>query len=204
MYNNSLEVGSPPTHDRSHGSLRKIKFIIGTLIFFGLFVCLGGFLYKKMYRWNHPIEFKITDASITQFNLTNNNTILYYNFKITITAINFDSNVHSFKTTIKAISSYKGNQLPWVTMEPVVIGSKNTITLQPIVFEGNSTIKLKPQQIVEYNKETQLEIYNLDLELSQYYHRNDMHCRSLRIPLISNDKSVTTFNATTCWYNSFD
>jgi hypothetical protein len=26
----------------------------------------------------------------------------------------------------------------------------------------------------------------------------------LRIPLISNDKSVTTFNATTCWYNSFD
>jgi hypothetical protein len=137
------------------------------------------------------IKFKITEASITQFDITSDNT-LYYNFKVTITAKNYKNEIKYFEKKMDAISSYKGNQLSSMTMEPFVLGNKNTVTLQPIVFEGNSLIRLVPKELVEYNNETQLGIYNLQFELSPF-----LYC-SLRIPLISNDKLTPTFNVTEC------
>ncbi|KAK2352845.1 NDR1/HIN1 protein [Trifolium repens] len=93
------------------------------------------------------IKFKITEASITQFDITSDNT-LYYKFKITITAKNFKNEIKYFEKKMDAISSYKGNQLSSMTLEPFVLGSTNTVTLQPIVFEGNSLIKLVPKELV--------------------------------------------------------
>jgi hypothetical protein len=85
-----------------------------------------------------------------------------------------------------------------VTMVPFFLGSKNTIRLQPIVFEGNSLIKLDRKQLFEYNKETQLGIYNLHLELSKY-----MVCPSLRIPMISNGNLAPTFKVVKCSYDRY-
>jgi hypothetical protein len=145
-----------------------------------------------------PMEFNITEASITQFNITSNN-ILYYNFSVSIAVTNFENRIYDFEgKKMNAISSYKGNQLNSVTMVPFFLGSKNTIRLQPIVFEGNSLIKLDRKQLVEYNKETQLGIYNLHLELSKY-----MVCPSLRIPMISNGNLVPTFKVVKCSYDRY-
>jgi hypothetical protein len=73
------------------------------------------------------------------------------------------------------------------------------------VFEGNSMITLKPRQFIEYNKETQLGIYNLSLEILSEYRQFEEHiyCRSLRIPLISDGKLAPTFNTTTCRYKVY-
>ncbi|WJX87198.1 hypothetical protein P8452_69412 [Trifolium repens] len=145
-----------------------------------------------------PMEFNITEASITQFNITSNN-ILYYNFSVSIAVTNFENQIYDFEgKKMNAISSYKGNQLNSVTMVPFFLGSKNTIRLQPIVFEGNSLIKLDRKQLDEYNKETQLGIYNLHLELSKY-----MVCPTLRIPMISNGNLVPTFKVVKCSYDRY-
>ncbi|KAK2406164.1 hypothetical protein QL285_041930 [Trifolium repens] len=78
-------------------------------------------------------------------------------------------------------------------MEPFAIGRKNIVTLQPIVLAGNSVMKLEPQQLVEYNMETQLGIYEINLDLL-----TKVHCPSLKIPLISNGKLAPTYNITAC------
>jgi len=54
-------------------------------------------------------------------------------------------------------------------------------------------IKLESRQLVEYNNEARLGVYNLDFELYPI-----VHCPNLRTPLISNDKLAPTFNVTAC------
>jgi hypothetical protein len=147
-------------------------------------------------------KFNIVEASIKQFDLTSNNT-LYYNFKVTVTATNFDTRIESYDEVI-AIVSYKDNQLASVKMAPFVLNGKNIVRLQPMVFEGNNVMIFNPQQLVKYNKETQLGIYNLDLNIdlnffSSYY----IHCPNLRVPLISKDKVAPTFNVTTCSHERY-
>jgi hypothetical protein len=60
--------------------------IIGILV---LFIAMLGIIAMHVAADKQPpsIKFKITEASITQFDITSDNT-LYYNFKVTITAKN--------------------------------------------------------------------------------------------------------------------
>ncbi|KAK2352865.1 hypothetical protein P8452_73621 [Trifolium repens] len=169
-----------------------ILFIV--IIVIGLILCLLS--------WSIPprTKFNIVEASIVHFNITSNNT-LYYNFKVTITAKNFEDAIKSYDK-ITAIASYKGNQLASVKMAPFKLCGKNIVRLEPIVFEGNNVMIFEPQQLAKYKKETQLEVYNLDLDLDLDYFRSHVHCPNLRVPLISNGKIAPPFNATTCSYKN--
>ncbi|XP_058746923.1 NDR1/HIN1-like protein 10 [Vicia villosa] len=142
-----------------------------------------------------PMEFNITDASITRFNLESDNT-LYYDFKLNITVriSNYDLDRNTNK--IKAISSYKGNKFAVVNMEPFDTSFKKSISLKPVVFYGNSLIKLDAQQLLEYDNETRLGIFNLDLKLNMEYNEY-VYCIGMRVPLISNEK-LESFNVTKC------
>lgn len=64
----------------------------------------------------------------------------------------------------------------------------NTILLDPLVLEGNTMIKLNRKQLVEYNNEILLGIYNLDVQLYL-----DVHCPSLRISIIFKGKLAPIF-----------
>ncbi|BAU02676.1 hypothetical protein VIGAN_11223800 [Vigna angularis var. angularis] len=75
------------------------------------------------------VKFHVTDASITQFNLTNNNT-LYYNFKVNVTVRNPNNNIVVYYRRIKAIAWYKDNDFGRVTLTPFDQGHKNTTVLQ--------------------------------------------------------------------------
>jgi hypothetical protein len=181
---------------KNDGFRCNVAAIIGGILSFltiiGLIICLIIGLIILVNSGTPPTKFTIVEASITQFNLINNNT-LYYNFKVIITARNFDNMIKYYKNNLNAIFSYKGNTLAWVKIEPFAIGRKNIVTLQPIVLAGNSVMKLKPQQLVEYNMETQLGIYEINLDLL-----SSVHCPSLKIPLISNGKLAPTYNVTAC------
>ncbi|WJX86186.1 hypothetical protein P8452_68532 [Trifolium repens] len=167
MSNKSSEETSYTQTQKSSESRQPIR-AISYVIFFVVFVLVFGLIISLpiVLTISHeppPTKFSIVEASIAQFNLTNNNT-LYYNFE------------HPFK-----------------------LSSKNVVRLQPLVFEGSSVVILEPQQLVKYNKETQLGIYNIDLDLDLNNFGGDyIHCSSLRVPLIFNAKVAPTFNVTTC------
>jgi hypothetical protein len=181
---------------KNDGFRCNVEAIIGGILSFltiiGLIICLIIGLIILVNSGTPPTKFSIVEASITQFNLINNNT-LYYNFKVIITARNFNNQIKYYKNNLNAIFSYKGNTLAWGTIEPFVIGRKNIVTLQPIVLEGDTVMNLNPQQLVEYYTETQLGSYQINLDLF-----TKVHCPSMKIPIISYGKQTPTFNVTTC------
>ncbi|CAL0322271.1 unnamed protein product [Lupinus luteus] len=161
------------------------------------------------------VKFHVTEFSLTQFNLTTNNT-LYFNIKVKITATNRDKNTIVYYRSITAIAWYKDNDFAHVSLTPFDQGKKNTSFLQTAVFQGSSVIKLKPCQLAEYYIETRTGVYNdLDVDLdmrvrykygrlkSNRFNAPIVHCRRLRVPLISNGKSIASFNGTKCGSDYF-
>ncbi|XP_058746944.1 NDR1/HIN1-like protein 10 [Vicia villosa] len=170
------------------------SFCVTILLLFGIWLYFS--LFSEDSQPYKPVEFSIADASITQFNLTSDNT-LYYNFKFNISVRNphfgqYMSEIYD----ISAISSYKGNKFAMVDMESFDADFKNTI-LKPVVFYGNSLIKFNAQQLMEYDNETLLKKFNLDLKLN-LKHNEYVYCIGLRVPLISNEKLESSFNVTEC------
>ncbi|TKY44817.1 YLS9 protein [Spatholobus suberectus] len=174
--------------------------------------------YVRVHTFHHPfldnhlpssVKFHVTEASLTQFNLTSNNT-LYYNFKVNITVRNPNNNIVVYYRRIRAIAWYKDNEFGWVSLTPFDQGHKNTTFLQA-VFEGQSVIMLKPKQLGEYKEETSVGIYkdlavDFDLRIRAKYgsFRSNRfnppvdQCRRLRVPLISNGKSAPPYSVTKC------
>ncbi|KAF7822198.1 NDR1/HIN1-like protein 10 [Senna tora] len=159
----------------------------------------------------HPsnVKFYVTEASLTQFNLSSNNT-LSYNFRVNITVRNPNKHITVSYRSITAIAWYKKRAFAWVSLAPFVQGQKNTSILQPAVFEGQRVIPLKPRHVAEYNKETQAGVYenvvvDLDVRVKAKYGRIKgvsfrppvVQCR-LRVPLVSNGTSASPFNVTKC------
>ncbi|XP_061343749.1 NDR1/HIN1-like protein 10 [Gastrolobium bilobum] len=156
------------------------------------------------------LKFYVTEASLTQFNLTNNNN-LYYNYKVNITVRNPNKKVIVDYRGITAIAWYKDNDFAHVSLAPFDQGQKNTSFLQ-VQFEGNSVFNLKPKQLGEYNEETRVGIYNdLDVDLdfrirfnyvgrykSSRFNPPIVQCRRLRVPLISNGTLASPFSVTKC------
>ncbi|KHN45252.1 Putative syntaxin-24 [Glycine soja] len=160
------------------------------------------------------VKFHVTDASLTQFNLTSNNT-LYYNLKVNVTVRNPNKHTIVYYRRITVISWYKDNAFGWVSLTPFDQGHKNTTFLQA-VFEGQRVIKLKSKQLGEYKDETSVGIYkdlavDFDLRIrakyakfkSSRFNTPIVQCRRLRVPLISNGKSVPPFSVTRCKSASF-
>jgi len=155
------------------------------------------------------VKFHVTDASLTQFNLTNNNT-LYYNLKVNVTVRNPNNNIVVYYRRIKAIAWYKDNDFGWVNLTPFDQGHKNTTVLQ-VLFEGQSVLKLKPRKLGEYKEETNIRVYNdmavdFDLRIRAKFGRFKssrfdppiVQCRRLSVPLISKGKSSPPFSVTSC------
>ncbi|WJX86188.1 hypothetical protein P8452_68534 [Trifolium repens] len=179
------EVSCTQTQQSSKDKREEGSIICG-FVFFIVIGLIVGLLVSCL---SSPrTEFNIVEASIMQFNIG-----------VTITAKNFEDNIKSYNK-ITAIASYKGNQLASVKMTPFKLSGKNIVRLEPIVFEGNNVMIFEPQQLAMYNKETQLEIYSLDLDLDFNSYVTHICCPNLRAPLISNGKVAPTFKVTTCSY----
>ncbi|RDX97344.1 NDR1/HIN1-like protein 10, partial [Mucuna pruriens] len=170
-------------HCRPGGILGCICCTIFILIFMFIFsIILFGIII-------HPssVKFHVTDASLTQFNLTSNNT-LYYNFNVNITVRNPNKHIIVYYRRIIAIAWYKDNDFAW----------------------------LKPKQLGEYKDETSVGIYNdmaVDFDVrirakfarfkSRRFNPHIVQCRRLRVPLISNGKTAPPFSVTKCKTGSF-
>jgi hypothetical protein len=148
------------------------------------------------------IKFHVTDASLTKFNLTNNNT-LDYKLEANITSRNPNKNVIVYYREITAIAWYKDHKFATVNLTPFDQGHKTTSVLH-VLFQGKGVMnkRLKPKQLFECNQETHLGIYHdlaIDLDILATYkfqrHKSNrfrppmVQCRRLSLSLISNGNS---------------
>ncbi|QCD92324.1 NDR1/HIN1-like protein 10 [Vigna unguiculata] len=187
---------------------RCISCICGTIITL-IFLFIVSLIIFWIIISPSNVKFHVTDASLTQFNLTNNNT-LYYNFKVNVTVRNPNNNIVVYYRRIKAIAWYKDNDFGRVNLTPFDQGHKNTTVLQ-VLFEGQSVLKLRSQQLGEYKEETSAEVYNdmaVDFDLrirakfgkfkSSRFDPPIVQCRRLSVPLISKAKSLPSFTVSNC------
>ncbi|KAL2344143.1 hypothetical protein Fmac_005428 [Flemingia macrophylla] len=161
------------------------------------------------------VEFYVTEASLTQFNFTSNNT-LFYHLKVNVTVRNPNKHMIVYYRNITAIAWYKDNDVGRVSLAPFDQAHKNTTYLQAL-FEGQNVIPLKPKQLGEYQEETSIGVYNdlavdFDLKIRSKYRKwfksgrfnpPIVQCRRMRVPLISNGKSAPSFIVIKCNSGSF-
>ncbi|KAL1371380.1 hypothetical protein AAHE18_01G127200 [Arachis hypogaea] len=168
----------------------RCSFCCIFLTLFTLFLCciLSIFLFWIIISPS-SVKFQVTNASLTQFNLSNNTTTLNYKFKVNITARNPKNNVVVYYRRITAYVWYKDRYFATINLVPFDQGHKNTTLLQEPV----------PKQIAEYNMERSVEIFNdlavnLDVTIRAKFGR----FKSSRVPSISNGKPAATFNVRRC------
>jgi hypothetical protein len=167
------------------------------------------------------VKFHVTDATLSEFNLTNNNNTLYYNFKLNVTLRNPNNNIIVYYRRITAIAWYKDNDFSYLSLSPFDQGHKNTTFLGPIEFIGNTRFKLGRKQLDEYFEETRLGVYNdlavdfdvrIRAKFGSFYKTGRFNppvvqCRRLRVPLVSskgtNSSSTFSFSDRRCSSGSF-
>jgi len=195
---------NPPTFEQVRVT---IQWLLGVTIA-GWLISLAVITYGPS-----DLNFHVTEASLTKFNLTGNNT-LSYKLEAKIASRNPNKKVIVHYRVITANARYKRTKFASLNLTSFDQGHKNT-TFINLKFEGKSVIKLKPKQLGEYNEETRLGIYHhlaIDLDFTIKYkfgfHKTGrfkppiVHCSPLSLSLITSNgnssSSPPSFHVTKC------
>jgi hypothetical protein len=181
------------------GLIFKIIFTI--LIIVGLAALIVWLILRP-----NNLKFHVTDASLTQFNFTTNQT-LNYNMALNITVRNPNKRIGIYYDTIQANSYYEGQRFDTVDLTPFYQGHKNTTLLNP-VFDGQQIVLLGTSEQSNFDSETTNGIYSIDLKINLKMRakvgwikigtfKPKIKC-GLKVPLSSNGKSTGSFEATKC------
>lgn len=94
------------------------------------------------------LKFHVVDASLSQFNITNDN-MLHYNLQLNMTIRNPNKKIGIYYDHIEARAFYDDQRFSSVILTPFYQGHKNTTTLNP-VFQGQMLV---PSALSEYNQD---------------------------------------------------
>ncbi|KAI3956749.1 hypothetical protein MKW92_027015 [Papaver armeniacum] len=120
------------------------KLILSILLGLGLVALVIWLILRPV----DPLQFRIDDASLTQFNVTDNN-ILHYNLALALNLRNPNKKIGVHYDQIEVRAFYGGQRFDSVMLTPFYQGHKNTTILHP-VFRGQ---RLLPSVLGEYNKD---------------------------------------------------
>ncbi|KAE9590796.1 hypothetical protein Lal_00023006 [Lupinus albus] len=134
------------------------KIIITIVIIVGIAV----FLFWLIVRPN-KVKVNVTEATLTQFNYTTNNT-LYYNLSLNITIRNPNKRLGIYYDYIEAQPFYHDARFDLMTLEPFYQGHKTTNELNA-AFKGQHVIVLGADQISELDKEKISGVYDIEVKI---------------------------------------
>ncbi|XP_004288883.1 PREDICTED: uncharacterized protein LOC101301246 [Fragaria vesca subsp. vesca] len=147
------------------------------------------------------VKATVTNASLTQFNLSSNN-ILYYNLALDVALRSSTGTKVNYKR-IKVTAKYKKMfTLGTFTSPPFKQGAKNkTIVLHPN-FQGQQFVMLSENDLSVFRSETAAGAYAIDavvdLKIKPFACRTQGKCL-LKVPLSLNHTSASSsFKATQC------
>ncbi|MCL7037542.1 hypothetical protein MKW94_026055 [Papaver nudicaule] len=132
------------------------KIIISILIALGIAVLIVWLILRPI---NH-LNFHVEDATLTQFNVTDNN-MLHYNLAVALKLRNPNTKIGVYYDQIEARAFYDGQRFDSVMLTPFYQGHKNTTILRP-VFSGQ---RLLPNVQGEFNKDKSDGKFNIQVKL---------------------------------------
>lgn len=190
-----------------------LKILIAIIVVIGLAVLILWLLFRP-----NKVKFHVTDAKLTQFNLTGNQ--LQYNLALNITVRNPNRRIGVYYDSIEAAAVYKGQRLQTQWLPPFYQGHKTTAVLSP-AFAGQQLLLLAGQGLTEFNAEKLAGVYDIDVDLNLRIRlkfgavrigkfKPKVNCE-FKVPLSSGGSSVPSlFQSTGCdidywWFgSSFD
>ncbi|XP_008443592.2 NDR1/HIN1-like protein 10 [Cucumis melo] len=135
-----------------------ISIIVVIAISFG-----GSILILWLIFITNKIKFNVTDATLTQFNFTNNDTQLHYNLGVFFTIRNPNKQVGIYYDTIDATAMYKGQNFDTRLLTPFYQGSSTTSLLKGR-FEGQQVVVIPNNTVSELKSEKLSGVYSIDVE----------------------------------------
>lgn len=135
------------------------KLIVSVVVILGL----AALIFWLIFRPINKINVNVTDASLSQFNLTSDNN-LHYNLALNITVRNPNKKIGIYYDQIEANAYYENLRFATLTVPPFYQGYKNTTYLNP-VFSGQQLMVLGADAVSEYKTETSAGVYEIDLKL---------------------------------------
>ncbi|GLT90098.1 hypothetical protein SLE2022_080500 [Rubroshorea leprosula] len=128
-----------------------------------IIVCLAALIFWLIFRPN-VVKFHVTDASLTQFNLTSDSN-LHYNLALNITVRNPNKKIGIYYDRIEANAYYEDQRFATQQLTPFYQGHKNTSYLNPS-FQGQKLVLLGADGVSEYNQEKNSGVYSIDVKLN--------------------------------------
>ncbi|XWS56058.1 hypothetical protein CRYUN_Cryun09bG0054200 [Craigia yunnanensis] len=135
-----------------------VKIIIAAVVVIGLAVLIFWLIFRP-----NRVKFHVTDVSLTEFNLTTNNT-LHYNLAVNMTVRNPNKRIGIHYDRIEARAYYEDQRFATQTLTPFYQGHKNTSFLNP-VFIGQPFVSLGADETSKFNEEMTSGIYSIDVKL---------------------------------------
>ncbi|CAK9322992.1 unnamed protein product [Citrullus colocynthis] len=111
----------------------------------------------------HKIKFNVTDATLTQFNFTNNNTQLHYDLGVYFSIRNPNGQVGIYYDTIEATTIYKDQNFDTRLLTPFYQTPKTTSLLRGR-FEGQQLVVIANDKVSEFNSEKLSGVYSIDVK----------------------------------------
>lgn len=110
----------------------------------------------------HKIKFNVTDATLTQFNFTNN-TQLHYDLGVYFSIRNPNAQVGIYYDTIEATTIYKDQNFDTRLLTPFYQTPKTTSLLRGR-FEGQQLVVIANDKVSEFNSENLSGVYSIDVK----------------------------------------
>ncbi|XP_021892541.1 NDR1/HIN1-like protein 10 [Carica papaya] len=136
-----------------------IKIVVSIVFLLGLAALIVWLIFRPI----NKVKFHVTDVSLTQFNLTNSNTI-HYDLALNISVRNPNKKIAVHYDRIEARAFYEDARLKVVSLTPFFQGHKNTTVLTP-VFKGQQAVFFDAEKLQEFNQETNAGVFSIDVNL---------------------------------------
>ncbi|KAI3963132.1 hypothetical protein MKW92_003857 [Papaver armeniacum] len=148
------------------------------------------------------MKFHVTDASLTQFNLTSTGDTLDYNLAVNITVRNSNKKIGIWYDKMESGTNCYGKDMGLVLLTPFRQGHKNT-TLLRAVFQGKTSLRLQGSDLTDFNDDQRNgRSYSIFLTLSGLVRLRwpggaksrqfsfKVNCGSLKLPLLPNSSTM--------------
>lgn len=154
------------------------------------------------------MKFHITEAKLTEFNLTADNK-LHYNLALNFTIRNPNKKLGIYQDNIDGRAYYEDVRFTTKVLTYVGLLKKKTTDEHGLVFQGQQLVLLNNNEIAEFNKQKSAGVFDINVKfnlrmrwrLGDYISGNfkpKVRCGSLKVPLITNGVSTTTFQRKKC------
>lgn len=176
------------------------KLIVAVVVIIGLAALIIWLIFRP-----NKVKFHVTDATLTEFNLTTGNQ-LQYNLALNFTIRNPNKRIGIYYDRIEARPYFDDVRFDSQTLSTFYQGHKNTTNLSA-VFKGQQLVVLDAEQLSELDQQKTAGVYNIDVKLylrirlkfgavKSWRLKPKIEC-DLKVP-ISADGTTAGFETTKC------